>query len=313
MTESRSNVTTALPAISTVTNRTGPTIEWLKAADGGKLGCRVWTGSTESPVVIYLHGIEGHSQWFENTASALNERGITVYAPDRRGSGMNGNLRGHLEDYKILLSDLESQIRYIRKQHQGQRIILIANCWSAKLGAIFAQSNYQSSDGALIAPLAGLILTGPAIHTRIDFPLSIKLQIAIGYILKSHALLRYWPIPLSTTMLTTNKDFIAFLESDPLRLTKATTSFFAQTFFLTKKAQQAAKFIKIPILILQGEEDLIVDIQKLENWYEQIVSTDKAIHAFPGASHSLDFDADWFKEYTHVLADWILAKGQLGI
>lgn len=69
----------------------------------------------------------------------------------------------------------------------------------------------------------------------------------------------------------------------------------------------------MPVLILQGEEDLIVDTNKLKGWYQQIASQDKSMQIFPGAAHSLDFDADRFKEYTQVLANWILTRGQLGI
>jgi alpha-beta hydrolase superfamily lysophospholipase len=151
LTNRQSHTAVSLPVIGDQ-NLNPPSIEWLKAPDGGKLGCRVWKGIETAPVVIYMHGIEGHSQWFENTASVLNKNGITVYAPDRRGSGMNGNLGGHLENYNILLADLESQIKHARRQHRGQRVILIANCWSAKIATLFAQSNYESTDKTLIAP-----------------------------------------------------------------------------------------------------------------------------------------------------------------
>jgi alpha-beta hydrolase superfamily lysophospholipase len=313
LTEQHNNVTRTLPAIvSNQNNKRNATVEWLKASDGAKLGCRIWLGEESAPVILYLHGIEGHGQWFENTACALAERGITVYAPDRRGSGMNGTLRGHLENYNTLLSDLESQIRHIRRQHRSQRLILVANCWSTKLASVFAQSNYETTDKTIIPPLAGLVLIAPAIYTKVDFPLLTKLQIALQFLLGGRSLLKYWPVPLTTNRLTNNKKFLEFLENDPLRLTKATTSFFAQTFFLTKKAQQAAKNIKTPLLILQGEDDLIVDTEKLETWYQQVSSKDKAIHAFPGADHSLDFDANWFSEYVHVLSDWIINRGQFG-
>ncbi len=308
----RHSSTISLPTIGQHT-RQPCSVEWLKVPDGAKLGYRVWQGVQTAPVVIYLHGIEGHSQWFENTADVLNESGITVYAPDRRGSGMNGNARGHLEDYNTLLADLESQIKHVRRQHRGQKVILIANCWSAKIAALFAQSNYQSTDKSIIAPLAGLVLTGPAIYTRADFSLLTKVNMAFGRLLGGKYLLNYWPIPITTAMLTDDPEFTQFINDDPLRITKATTSFFIQTFLATRKAQQAAKLIKIPVLILLGENDQIIDANKLEGWYEQLASTDKEIHAFPGASHSLDFDKAWFKEYTHNLVSWILSRGQFGI
>ncbi len=81
-----------------------------------------------------------------------------------------------------------------------------------------------------------------------------------------------------------------------------------QTFFLTLHARQIAKNIKTPTLVLQAGTDEIVDIEKLENWYEKIAATDKAIHVFPEVAHSLDFDRTWFKEYTHMLSSWIAAR-----
>jgi acylglycerol lipase len=304
------NIAVSLPPLPAAMGaaRRPVTIEWLKAPDGAKLGYRLWQGSNDAPVVLYLHGIEGHSQWFENTASALNERGLTVYAPDRRGCGMNGQSRGHISNYRTLLADLESQLRQIRRQHSGKSVFLIANCWSAKLAAILAQVNYKSTDQSLLPPFAGLILTSPAIYTRIDFPLPTKLKIAFSWLRGNKGQMQIWPIPLTTTMLTDNPDYLDYLQKDPLRLTDVTTSFLVQTFLLSLKAKEVAKNITIPTLILQAGVDEIVNIQKLENWYEKIPAADKAMRVFPEVCHSLDFDSAWFKEYTHMLSEWILAR-----
>ena len=296
-----------LPTMAGVTKRPA-VIEWLKLSDGVKLGYRVWYGNHGTPVILYLHGIEGHGQWFENTASFLNEGGMTVYALDRRGSGMNGQLRGHLRNYHNLLTDIELMLRHIRRQNIGNPIFLIANCWSAKLAAILAQDDYKCSDKSLLQPFAGLILTSPAIYTHIDLPLFTKLKIALTWLKPGKGKVQLWPIPLTTAMLTDNSDYLDYLEKDPLRLTEVTTSFLVQTFLLSLKAQSVAKNIKTPTLILQAGADNIVDIQKLENWYEKIPAVDKAMRVFPGAAHSLDFDSKWFKEYTYMLADWITAR-----
>jgi len=298
-----------LPAAVGIAKRPA-NIEWLKASDGAKLGYRFWQGSNDSPVVLYLHGIEGHSQWFENTASVLNERGLTVYAPDRRGCGMNGQSRGHIRNYRILLADLESQLRLIRRQHRGNPVFLMANCWSAKLAAILAQVDYKSTDLSLLPPFAGLILTSPAIYTRIDLSLPTKLKIAFSWLRGAQGQMQLWPIPLTTTMLTNNPDYLDYLQKDPLRLTNVTTSFLVQTFLLSLKAKEVAKNIKIPTLILQAGVDEIVNIEKLENWYEEIPAADKAMRVFPEVDHSLDFDRAWFKEYTHMLCQWIAGRAQ---
>jgi len=293
-----------LPAELGVAKRP-PAIDWLKASDGTKLGYRFWKGDPASPVVLYLHGIEGHSQWFENTATVLNKNGFTIYAPDRRGCGMNAQSRGHVANYQVLLDDLEIMLRHIEHHNANNALFLIANCWAAKLAVIMAQTEFTGEENPL-PPITGLILTSPAIYTYVDFPLATKLQIALAWLTGKQQ--KTWPIPLTTSMLTNNPEYLDYLQKDPLRLTSATASFFVQTFFLSMQAREIAKNIKIPTLILQGGVDEIVDIEKLEDWYEKIATADKAIHVFPEASHTLDFDRTWFKEYTHMLSSWTKSK-----
>ena len=98
-----------------------PEMTSLRMSDGVELAVRLWKGKSGLPVVLYLHGIEGHSQWFENTASVLNQKGITVYAPDRRGAGLNPSDHGDLSSYKSYLGDLEMIIRKLAFDFVGKK------------------------------------------------------------------------------------------------------------------------------------------------------------------------------------------------
>jgi alpha-beta hydrolase superfamily lysophospholipase len=290
-----------------------PAIEWLRGSDGKQLGCRIWQGQVGKPVVLYLHGIEGHGQWFQSTAYALNGRGITVYALDRRGSGMNQRERGHLTDHRIFLADVEAAVRGISVKYSGHPIILMGNCWAAKACAIMARSDYKSIDGAFYSPLSGLILTCPAIYTKVDFDLASKIQIAAMRLIGGQKLLHYWTLPLTPSMYTNNSEYLKFIERDPLRLQEVTTSFLVETMLLSWRARRAAKKISMPVLIVQSAEDQIVDVKKIENWYGQMPSTNKTMRIFPEAYHSIDFDRAWFKEYTHLLSEWLLARSPVSV
>jgi alpha-beta hydrolase superfamily lysophospholipase len=285
----------------------------MRAADGVQLKGRVWQGKPGLPVVIYLHGIEGHSAWFENTAAVLSQRGITVYAPDRRGSGLNPRDRGHLNDYKEFLSDVEATMRRVSSLYVGHPIVLMANCWSARAAAIIARQDYKPVTGSIGTPLSGLVLTCPAIFTKADFDSTTKLKIFYEWIQGSYRLLRYWPIPLTTEMFTNNPPYLDYVENDTLRLKEATTSFYAQTFIMNWRAKRAAPFIDLPTIVLQAGSDRIVDIEKLEAWYAKIKTSQKTMRIFPDAVHSLDFDQTWFRDYTHLLTEWLLARSPVSV
>ncbi len=302
------STSTPLPAMTGVAH-IAPTMEWQRSSDDLQLACRTWKGKPGLPVVAYLHGIEGHSLWFENTASALNSQGMTVYAPDRRGSGLNPRDRGNLSSYKIYLADLEVFLRKIAFDHLGHSVIVLGNCWGAKAASVICQKDYRSASGQDVSlPIAGLVLTSPGIYTKVDYGMGTKLQIAYASIVGDSGRNRKWAIPLEVEMLTNNPTYQGFLKRDNLRLTEATASFFVESFKLSKLAEKAAPAIEMPMLILQAGADMIVDVDKLQGWYGKSPSTAKELRIFPDASHTLDFDSTWFKEYVHVLSEWILAQ-----
>lgn len=290
-----------------------PKIEHLRASDGIQLASRFWKGKSGSPVVLYLHGVEGHSQWFENTASFLNQKGVTVYAPDRRGSGLNKRDRGHLSDYKVLLADIEGILRKIQVDHAGHAIILVGSCWGAKAACTIASEKYEPQEGGFTSALSGLVLICPALYTKVDFDLKAKLTIGYNRLMGDRRALKKWSIPVVPTMFTDNPAYLDYIEKDPLRLTEATASFFFETMRLSKLAEAAAPNIQVPLLVLQSGADQIVDVKKVEEWYDKAKSTDKTMRIFPDAYHNLDFDATWFRDYSHLLSQWILARSPVVI
>lgn len=290
-----------------------PEVLWHRADDGVQLGCRVWRGNSGSPVVLYLHGIEGHSQWFENSASALNEKGVTVYAPDRRGAGMNPRDRGHLGSYKTYLGDIYKLLGLISVDHPGHAVVVWGHCWGAKAAALVCREVDEKTrlkeDGVAHGhPVSGLVLSCPAIYTRVDFDMKTKLTIAFNHFMGDRRALRKFDIPIKSTMFTDNPTYLGYIEKDPMRIREATSTFFFESFMLSQLSQKAASKISLPTLILQGGSDQIVDIPKVEAWLSRTGSTDKSMRIFPEAHHSIEFDETWFKEYIHLVSGWIQAR-----
>ncbi len=280
-----------------------------------------------APVILYLHGIEGHGQWFENTADALHQRGMTVYAPDRRGAGLNSRDRGHLSSYKLFVDDVNSLLKRICNQHVGHPIILWGNCWGAKAACLFAQDqeikvkttpptvdenngmDAPPPSGEIDAhPIAALVLSSPAIFPKVDYDLKTKMDIAANHVMGGRRALKKWPLPITTTMFTDNPIYLDYIEKDPLRLTELSSTFFVENFKLSLLAEKTAPNITKPLIIVQSGSDQIVDVAKLEKWYARVKAPDKTMRIFPDAYHCLDFDANWFREYTHLVSEWLLAR-----
>lgn len=273
------------------------TISSYEASDGASLSYRHWAGLPGRPVIVHLHGIEGHSQWLEPTANILNEMGMTVYAPDRRGSGLNNAYRGHMPNYQQILFDIKEML-VIAANEKGP-LFLVGNCWGAK-PAVVLISQWQK--GSLqLPPIKGLILTSPALITKADLTFPQKIKVAIKWLIGVKSVI---PIPLTPEMFTDNKPYLDFITNDPKRLTHATAHFFANTFFLTEMAKRMAGNIQLPVLVLQAGRDEIVNLPAIENWFSKVAAKDKTFKLFPWMSHSLDFDVK-ADEYIATLTNWI--------
>ena len=164
---------------------------------------------------------------------------------------MNRRDRGNLLNHKVFLADVVTDNSPSRKRFRRA-----SPCADGELLERSGGSNYcacwtQATSGVLPS-LVCLVLTCPAIFSKVDVPKRTKMQIFLDWIQGSYRLGRYWPIPLETSMFTTNPPYLEFIEKDPLRLKTATTSFFVETFIMGYLAQRAAKQIHAADFICGG-------------------------------------------------------------
>jgi len=277
-------------------------LEWWKSSDQIPHLVRIWTASPESAVILYLHGIEGHGRWFEETALELNKRGITVYAPDRRGAGSSRERRGHAASWKRLVDDSDDMLTLIGDRHPGKRFFIFGNCWGAKLAVSLAGRAHNADS-------AGLILTSPGISVQVDVPPIAKLGIGLSCLIGGTA---SFDIPLTPEHFTDVPEYLEYIKNDPLRLKQATAAFFVESLKLTRDCKLASKRLHMPVLVLQSGRDAIVNVEKIKEWFNGLTATDKTMSFFTEAAHSIDFDYQ-AEKYQNALSDWILAHANRAI
>ena len=261
----------------------GADSHFIQASDGVELHYLRWSSGPASPwaVVIFLHGIASHGGWFGETAADLLERGVAVYAPDRRGSGRSGGPRGHLARYERALDDVEEIVRLVAAEQEGTPVFLAASSWAAKLAIVYAALRPTS--------LAGLMLLGPGLTPAVNLSPARQMKVVVGHLVAPMACL---PIPLTPELYTANPPYLEFIRADPLRLLEVTAQFFWQTARLDRRRRRTSARLRLPLLVLQGQDDAMIDVPKTRRWYERLGIEDKTYRAYPGAGHTLDFEPD---------------------
>jgi alpha-beta hydrolase superfamily lysophospholipase len=274
----------------------------VRASDGVELHYLRWSSGRSPPwaVIIFLHGIASHGGWFAETAADLDAVGVAVYAPDRRGSGRSGGPRGHLNRYERALDDVDEVVRLVSAEDPGTPVFLAASSWAAKLGIVYAAQRP--------APLAGLLLLGPGLFPRVNLAPWRRVVVVAGHLVRPMARL---PIPLTPELYTANPPYRDFIRADPLRLLEATTQFFWETARLDRRRRAATARLELPVLLLQGENDEMMDVPATRRWFAGLAGDHNTYRAYPGAGHTLDFEADRARYLDDMLA-WLSAMVRSG-
>ena len=137
-----------------------PRIEFYNARDGRQLAARVWqTEELPRARVVFLHGITSHGGWYGQVASHLATAGFDVHFLDRRGSGLNGEQPGDVDDWRTWIDDVAVYLNSIlttdatRAQPRCLPIVLCGISWGGKLASAVARRHAALVDAlALLCP-----------------------------------------------------------------------------------------------------------------------------------------------------------------
>jgi alpha-beta hydrolase superfamily lysophospholipase len=289
-------------ALASVLGGSGAESRLLTTDDGVRLHLLHWPSERSTPwaAVIFLHGIASHGGWFAETAADLDTMGVAVYAPDRRGSGRSGGPRGHLTRYERALDDVEQILQQVSTEHPATPVFLAASSWAAKLAVVYAARRP--------ALLSGLLLLGPGLLPRVSLSRTRQLVVVVGHLVAPTARL---VIPLTPELYTANPPYLDFIRSDPLRLLEATTQFFWETARLDRRRRRDSAKLELPLLLLQGEGDKMMDVAGTRRWFSGLDVEDKTYRAYPGAGHTLDFEPDRSR-YLADMLEWLEVRAASG-
>jgi acylglycerol lipase len=262
-----------------------------QAADATALPMRVWSPQRPRAVLVYLHGIQSHSGWYEASSRHLAEAGVAVYQLERRGSGTDRtHERGHVDRAETWLEDVAAAARLA-----GGETGLCGVSWGGKLALACAAHRpdlYRS-----------LILAAPGILPRVDPTLAVKARVAQS-LLTGRPLQRF-PIPLQDPHLfTENPDRVRYIAGDPLSLREVTARFMYESRRLDAMARDAARVATRPTLLALAEKDRIIDNAATRALVEAMPCSRRRVIVYPGASHTLEFELDP-AAYFRALVAWI--------
>lgn len=246
-------------------------------------------------IVLLVHGLGEHSGRYRHVAAHLVERDVAVYAIDHSGHGRSQGVPGFVVRFEDYLDGVRSLFDRIRADHEHCPVFLVGHSMGGLISAVYLL-DHQSD-------FTGCVLSGPALEVDSAPP---------GWVLSVNRLLaRLVPklgmLKLDPAGVSRDEAVVAAYISDPLVYKgKVSARLVAELFSNMQQVMANAGRIRLPILLLHGEADVLTSPKGSKSLYEGVSSTDKTLKVYPGLYHEI-FNEPEQAEVLGDMSDWISA------
>lgn len=275
-----------------------------------------WTPTadvTPKAVVILVHGTYVHSGFYSDWAQHLTQNGYAVLGLDMRGWGQSqGQGRaGFVNNFNEYLEDVQLAWKQARDRYPDRPLFLQGESLGGLVSLMTQQDSYM--------PVDGLILNAPAVRPAME----------IGFVRT--------PQWLASSTLWAMSFPGEITPNMPVLVPGAVTEMFAgfavdsdslvDTFkndphvmhdalplgFITAleegctQAQENMAGVHVPLLVLQGTDDVLVPVSSSEFVIDNVRSQDKTLKIYEGMSHATLHDTGHERVWHDIVA-WLDAR-----
>ncbi len=224
-------------------------------------------------ILLIAHGLAEHSGRYMNIVDRFVPLGYAVYGLDHLGHGKSEGTRVYVERFEDYTDTLKI---YFDRIQTGKPVFLLGHSMGGLIGAIYLLDHQ--------AELKGAVLSGPSVkvHDKITPTL-----LLVG---KLHSALmpKFGLIELDAEGVCRDPAVVQAYISDPLVYRGKTTARLAAEMLKAMRVigAQASK-ITLPIMIVQGGADRLVDPAGARMLYDTVSSTGKEIRIYEGFYHEV--------------------------
>eukprot|EP01035_Chromulina_nebulosa_P019153 gene19153-24994_t len=249
-------------------------------------------------IVVLVHGLHEHALRYANFAKILTEHNYIVFGMDALGHGLSEGVRGLINDFRVLASDLVSLITYIRSNEKLSTLPLFI--FSHSLGTLITIKALKD-----LTDIAAIVFSGtpifPGFGSASPFGLKFLYPIAISslgipIIYLTSSLTPLGPAgPVVESELAYNEDVINKARIDGRHYKGEIRNRTAyETLVVTKEVKELVKSITLPILVIHGKDDNISLHKGSEYIYENAATEadKKTLIIIPNSKHEIIFEKD---------------------
>ena len=244
-------------------------------------------------VLLIVHGLAEHSGRYKNLVDDLVPRGYALYALDHRGHGHSDGQRAYVERFTHYLQDLDTFFEMVRGWHPTSKTFMLGHSMGGTISLAYTLHHQ--------AKLDGLILSAPGLQAGDSIsPLTVMACKLLATLVPKMGVQA-----LDKEAISRDPEVVARYDSDPLVYRgKICARIGAEMLKTMQNFADQAPQLHLPVLIMHGSADQIVNPQGSHWLYEAAGSKDKTLHVYEGYYHEI-FNEFGREQVLADLADWL--------
>lgn len=250
---------------------------FLNGVRGSKIYYQCWLPEDEPRAVLFVvHGLAEHSGRYMNLVNHFVPLGYAVYSLDHPGHGKSDGSRVYVQQFEDFIHTLELYFEMIKEWQPGKAVFLFGHSMGGLIATIYLLDHQQDFKGAIIS--------GPGVKVPDNIS---GFTVFMGKIL-SVLLPKAGIIQLDASAISRDKTVVEAYLNDPLVYTgKTTARLAAEMLKAMQRVSGEADKINLPLLIVQGGADKLVDPAGARMLHELAGSKDKALNIYEGFYHEV--------------------------
>lgn len=247
-------------------------------------------------VLLIVHGLAEHSGRYMNVVNHFVPLGYTVYGIDHIGHGKSDGSRVYVRRFEDFTDTLKTFFDMISDWQPEKPIFLVGHSMGGLISAVYLLDHQDE--------LSGAVLSGPSVKV----PDNISSATILAGKLFSILMPKLGLLALEAEGVSRDPAVVQAYLNDPLVYTgKTTARLAAELLKAMKRVAVDASRITLPILIVQGGADRLVDPDGAQMLHDTVGSVDKTLKIYDGLYHEVFNEPEHLKVLGDVEA-WLESR-----
>jgi alpha-beta hydrolase superfamily lysophospholipase len=236
-----------------------------------------WLPSGEPrAVLLIVHGLAEHCGRYMNIVNYFVPRGYAVYGLDQIGHGKSEGTRVFVERFEEFITATKTFFDMIQTWQPSKPVFIVGHSMGSLIGAVYLLDYQDELEGAIIS---GTMVKVPD-HVTSN-------TVTMGKIF-SALLPKVGIVGVEAEHISSDPAVVEAYVNDPLvYIGKSTARLAAEMLKAMQDFPSRASQITLPITIVQGGEDKLVNVNDSQLLYDMVSSTDKTVKVYDGFDHEV--------------------------